>query len=327
MGDYGAMKLNVLVTGIAGDIGFGVCKILRRHKLDGELYGIDIHSNHPGNIVCNVCAVAPRADAVDYIDWMKSFVTKNKIDLIIPTSEAEIGVLVSHKIRKIAGAGILINHASMVEICLDKYRCIEYLKNNDLEVPDTGLLANSRPSEYPVVLKPRAGRGSKDVKIVSDEKELPSSNAEKYVWQEYLKRSDEEYTCGVFWGSDRTVRNIILRRRLENGMTASGEVVEEPLIEKYISKVVNLFEPPGCFNIQLRLTDNGPRLFEINPRLSSTLVFRDLLGFQDLIWWIKDSLAEPFGKYEPPPNGVRFYRGSNEYLLSKHLKSMEVNYE
>ena len=68
-------------------------------------------------------------------------------------------------------------------------------------------------------------------------------------------------------------------------------------------------------NIQLRMTEQGPMLFEINPRLSSTLVFRDMLGFSDLQWWIYSQLDQEIPKYHKPKAGTLFYRGIAEYII------------
>ena len=70
----------------------------------------------------------------------------------------------------------------------------------------------------------------------------------------------------------------------------------------------------GSINIQLRMTKNGPILFEINPRLSGTLVFRDKMGFNDLRWWVSDLLNLENISYNPPKEGVKFFRGYKEYL-------------
>lgn len=42
-------------------------------------------------------------------------------------------------------------------------------------------------------------------------------------------------------------------------------------------------------NVQLRLTDHGPRVFEINPRFSSTVLMRHRLGFSDVLWAIDEA--------------------------------------
>ena len=43
----------------------------------------------------------------------------------------------------------------------------------------------------------------------------------------------------------------------------------------------------GSINIQLKILKKRIGIFEINPRLSSTVLMRDMLGFKDCIWWIE----------------------------------------
>ena len=45
----------------------------------------------------------------------------------------------------------------------------------------------------------------------------------------------------------------------------------------------------GSMNIQLRLTDKGPRVFEINPRFSSTVLMRHRIGFSDVLWALEEA--------------------------------------
>jgi len=56
-------------------------------------------------------------------------------------------------------------------------------------------------------------------------------------------------------------------------------------------------------------------IFEINPRFSSTVMFRHLLGFKDLIWSINEIAGKEVGDYIPPRAGTRFYRSSQEVIL------------
>ena len=78
---------------------------------------------------------------------------------------------------------------------------------------------------------------------------------------------------------------------------------------------MDAFQLKGVLNIQLRLTSDGPVLFEINPRLSSTIVFRDKLGFTDLRWWINDITSLNKNEYKQPKAGTKFFRKTHEYIL------------
>ena len=62
------------------------------------------------------------------------------------------------------------------------------------------------------------------------------------------------------------------------------------------------------------MTNSLPKVFEINPRFSSTVLFRYLFGFKDLEWSINDLLGITLDSYNPPEVGSKFYKGFNEYI-------------
>jgi carbamoyl-phosphate synthase large subunit len=56
-------------------------------------------------------------------------------------------------------------------------------------------------------------------------------------------------------------------------------------------------------------------IFEINQRFSSTVLFRHLLGFEDLIWSIEDVLGQEINNYlDDNQIGRKFYKGFSEYI-------------
>ena len=310
--------MNILISGIAGDIGFGAGRILRNWGWTGLLYGIDTQSEHPGEFVFDQHSVAPRATDETYLRWLELHIERNNIGLFIPTSEAEIAVLSNRGLREIAGARILIANHQATTVSLDKRACMTYLKEHGLRVPENGIVGATSPLSYPVIVKPRAGQGSKQVRQIDDVQSFSERALPGEIWQEYLAPDDQEYTCPVYHSPARGTHILVLRRTLSGGLTGRGVVVKEPYIEEYVAEIARILELDGAINVQLRLADDGPCLFEINPRLSSTLVFRDKMGFCDLRWWIQDTVGKertpPLLPYLPPPTGTRFYRGSQEYI-------------
>ncbi|WP_338560587.1 ATP-grasp domain-containing protein [Acinetobacter sp. KS-LM10] len=306
--------MNILVSGVASDIGFGVGRILRSNDWKGEIHGIDIQSDHAGTSIYDYCTVAPRADEAYYLNWLEEYIINNNIKIFIPTSEAEISKIVQGGLNKIADAIIVKTNDLVVEKSLDKHECLEYLALCRIVVPKYGLLKESRPTVYPVIVKPRSGQGSKRVSKVYSESELPLDLDGSLVWQEYLSPDNEEYTCPVFRSPVTGTRMLIIKRELQGGFTSKGEVIDNIHIKKYVESIAIALNLDGVMNVQLRLTKEGPKLFEINPRLSSTLVFRDKMGFTDLKWLLSQHLGMPISSYTPPITGTRFYRGVQEYI-------------
>ena len=308
-------RANILVSGVAGDIGFGAGRILREADWDGQLHGIDIHPDHPGSAVFDACSVAPRASEPSYIDWLSRYIVGCGIDVFIPTSEAEISRLTEERLDRVAGAVVLKANELTIRKSLDKNACLDFLSHAGVEVPAHGLLAQRQPDRYPVILKPRSGQGSKGIVRAERADQLPDARDSNLVWQEYLAPDHEEYTCGVFRSARVATRVLVMRRKLQGGLTGSGEVVDHPEISRYVASIAQALQLDGCMNVQLRLTSAGPLLFEVNPRLSSTLVFRDKMGFCDLKWWLAEKLGSAIPEYIPPMAGTRFFRGAQEYIL------------
>ena len=59
----------------------------------------------------------------------------------------------------------------------------------------------------------------------------------------------------------------------------------------------------GSINIQIKKRYNKAAIFEINPRLSSTVLMRDMYGFKDCKWWIEYFL------YKKVPKKINVKRG------------------
>jgi carbamoyl-phosphate synthase large subunit len=71
-------------------------------------------------------------------------------------------------------------------------------------------------------------------------------------------------------------------------------VYENNKISKIMENLANNINLYGSLNIQFKKKGNKIKVFDINTRLSSTVLFRDLMGFKDLVWWIKDKLKRAY---------------------------------
>ena len=74
--------MRVLVSGVAGDIGFGAVRILKEWGIFNRIFGIDITDDHPASLIINNFSLAPSADNKSYINFLKHFLKKKKNTLI-----------------------------------------------------------------------------------------------------------------------------------------------------------------------------------------------------------------------------------------------------
>jgi carbamoyl-phosphate synthase large subunit len=128
------------------------------------------------------------------------------------------------------------------------------------------------------------------------------------VWQQLILPEDQEYTCGLYRTRDGEVRTIVFRRWLQDGLTYAAEVAEVPAIEDLLVRIAEVVDLRGSINVQLRLDADGPKVFEINPRFSSTVGFRHRFGYRDFVWSLLERRGLTVESYCPAPVGATLYR-------------------
>jgi carbamoyl-phosphate synthase large subunit len=202
------------------------------------------------------------------------------------------------RIEAASGAKVIINEPDLVDAFLDKWATVHLLAAHDLPVPESAPADDPQRLDgfrerhgYPFILKGRRGSGSQHVHVVKDGDtlELLLRTVPQPMVQEYLWPDDEEYTIGVY-RSQRSgyVGQIVFRRTLAAGLTYKAEVVRDDEIERVCRAVVDEFDLWGPVNIQLRKTESGVRIFEINLRFSSSAVMRAHFGFNEPEMCLRD---------------------------------------
>jgi carbamoyl-phosphate synthase large subunit len=103
-----------------------------------------------------------------------------------------------------------------------------------------------------------------------------------------LEPHSGEVTCAVYRTKDGRIAILQMLRRLAGGLTGWARVISDDAVEQMCKEIAEGLGLRGSMNVQLRLTDAGPRVFEINPRFSSTVAMRHLLGFSDVAWTLDE---------------------------------------
>ncbi len=307
---------NFLITGVGGDIGQGMAKIISMHYKDSRMYGCDIHEEHAGKSFVKKFFLAPLAsNEEEYIDFIKSMLINHKIDILIPTSESEIEVINKFGILNFSCSVILPGN-KVINKFIDKYHTNHFLSSIGIKVPWTVKSEESLPSEYPCIFKSRKGAGSKVLFIVKDsiEANYLARKYENSIFQKLLLPDNGEITCAVFRSKVNETRVLQLQRKLVGGSTSWAKTINNKEVNTMCKHIANEVSLLGSMNVQLRLTNEGPRIFEINPRFSSTVLMRHLIGFQDLIWTINDILNVK-NSYINIPENIELARTHDAVIL------------
>ena len=312
-------KYNILVTSCGGDIGQSIGKILK--NLGHKTFGWDISPNNAARFIFDHFETCLKITEPNYLLELNNFIKINKINIIIPVSEQELRFYTENKeaVNYIQNAKLLMADIFVREIGFDKTKTSLFLKENGLPFPNLYSLENDENIIFPLIAKPKTGAGSSNVFIIEDLIELKFifNKYEDLILQEMLDGSHGEFTCCVYRSLKKEVRTIIFKRELTGGYSGYGEVIENNKIEKLLLDLAKLLDLKGSINVQLRLHKGKPVIFEINPRFSSTVLFRHLLGFNDLKWSIQDAFYFPISKYKKTKKGSKFYKGFNEYIENK----------
>lgn len=309
-----------LVTAIGGDIAQGVARVLRSSFPDCKIIGSDIRQRHTGQMVVDHVEIAPSAAAPEFLGWLEATIKKYNVDFCIPVSEPELAVIQKDGLTQLAGAPLVTCGNRCLWVGLDKLRTSEFLSEIGLPVPWVKTdRSDITLAHLPCIYKPRSGSGSQSVFKIDtmEDADWYSTRQPCGIFQELLLPDNAEYTCAVFRSAQGETSVLQLHRELQDGATVWAEVVDIPEISRICIDVAEGLELRGSMNIQLRLTNEGPRIFEINPRFSSTSEMRHLMGFKDLVWTILD-LQGQSPKTVNPPIGLTGVRMSRVAILPTH---------
>jgi carbamoyl-phosphate synthase large subunit len=282
----------VLVSGASGIVGYGSLKALRHHPAGLRLIGTTIYEDSVAPAFCDLFERAPLTSDSGYLDWLTDVIRKHEVALLIPGIEADLYFWADHVAEiRAAGAQPVLNEPQLIELCRDKWRFYERLHDAGLACAIPSTLEGTFDSlsaafGLPFLLKPRRGFASKGIVRVGDRAQFEPHAAElgrSLMAQPIVGQDEAEYTTSAFCdGKGGLSALMTLKRRLSrDGFTEKAEVVANDAFLETTQALCRLFTPLGPTNFQYRLCEDGPKLLEINPRVSSSTSIRTAFGYNE----------------------------------------------
>jgi len=267
--------------------------------------------------------VVPRAGTADYLERMLAVCRREAVDLFLPALDEELALCGRHREQfEALGTRLLLSGPEALAVCADKLRMAECFRELGIAAPHTVPAEAYREGSferYPVIVKPRSGRGGTGVQLARDHAEAAffARYVERAVVQECL--SGVEYTIDALAGFDHELRILSPRQRLatESGVSSKGLTHWlEGLLEP-VRTLVRALGMVGPLNFQCFAGPDGAVKFtEINARMAGTAILSQAAGvplFEGILDLARGREPAPWLKPCPP---LLMYRYWDEVFLA-----------
>jgi len=274
------MTSTVLVPGAAGPAGINTIKSLKMAGFGGKILATDSSSLSAGFFMADVNEVIPEADDHSFVDRLFHIVKMYQVEVLMPSSGFDIYPYSENR-KQLAemGAEAIVSDRDKLEICRDKMLTFQTLSNKFI-LPFTTEEPN-KIDIFPVLAKPRFGKGSRGIVKIDDESDLRYiiSKRDDLVFQEYLPGT--EYTVDVL--SDLNGKPLIavprIRMQTKAGISTKGKVLRDPALELDCMKIAEYIGIRGPCCMQMKESADGRlKLIEVNPRMGGGTIFTSLAG-------------------------------------------------
>lgn len=316
--------MKILISAANADVCLSMARILKSDSFyrAAHVTGLTPDSPWPARQYFDDVRAIPMVSEPGYEAALTRIMEDVKPDVFIPFSEAELSWFTRNPdVLTRLGTRVIINPAEILRVFLDKKDTGDYLQSLGVPVPVTYDPASLTADQLPVIMKPRRSAGSKNMAVIRNVPQLQGfreqfeAQLNDFVAQELIDVADAEFTCGL-WRCGSELRHCTFRRRLQGGMTGFARVEQHAAIDAALEKIAVPIKGDFFINVQLRLRDGVPYVFEINPRFSSTVMMRHKIGFSDFIW----TLDHYFQRSKPPvwvpPLGTIIFRVSDECVVN-----------
>ena len=321
-------SLRILMTAVGAP---GAPAIMRSLRLNGErevtIIGTDMTAQPVGRYLADAFHPVPPGLDPDYIRAMLEIVQREKPAVLLPLSTYELQALSENRARfEALGCKVLVSRSEALAIANDKARLYEFLRSRGVPTPD---FVRARTAaevedavhklgypEVPVCFKPAFGKGGRGFRVLDpgiDRTETlfgMKPDSTRTTLEEVLPVLKEapslpeilvmevlpgmEYSVDLLL-QDGTAFYAIPRSRelIKLGISAAGRVEDNPEVREMAEAICKAVGLDYNVNVQLKIARDGiPKVLEINPRVSGTLVLCHGAGVNLAYYAVKLALGE-----------------------------------
>jgi carbamoyl-phosphate synthase large subunit len=261
-----------IVTGAGGAAGVAVIRALAARGT--RVIAVDADEMAAGLRLASFASTLPLASDPTFVDRLCRLARQTGASVLVSTVAEEMQALARGSARlTAAGVQTWLPAPQVVHTCIDKWRFAQAVRRAGVSAPATALgSADGVPG--PWIVKPRFGRGSRDVHAadVPEELEWAIRRVPEPIVQTRL--SGREFTVDCLVGRDGALAGAVPRWRLETkgGISTRGATFANQAVVSAVRSLLSALGLQGAANVQGFVDADGTvSLVEVNPRFSGGL--------------------------------------------------------
>lgn len=288
----------------------------------GQIYVANSSALSPAFLAADHFVVTPLIYEERYIPFLLDYCRENNICAIISLFDIDLPILSRKKqLFRDAGVNVIASDSDVIDICNDKWKTYQFLKENSFVVPQTYLSLDSAVDsinqgiiQFPVIVKPRWGMGSIAVYEAEDMEELNvfykktlktiQKTYLKYESQENLEQSvliqeriqGQEYGLDIINDLEGKYQTTICKKKyaMRAGETDCAVTVNSSILRNIGEALSKKLRHVGNLDCDVFLKDGIPYVLEMNARFGGGYPFSHAAGVdlpRAIVCWLRGELA------------------------------------
>ena len=319
--------VNILVFPCGSEVALEIHRALKDIPFI-TLWGASSVADHGKFMYKNYIEGLPMIHAEDFLDKLNEILEEKSIDYIYPAMDQVVDVLSGR--RDALKAELVAPCDDAVHICRNKARTYARLAGVDF-LPGVFEDETQVPN-FPVIIKPQEGYGSKGFQILRDRDALHHAVTEMnepFVLCEYL--SGEEYTIDCFTNRHGQLQyvNCRNRHRIRNGISVNSKLQQpDDRIREIAVEIGKHIPMRGAWFFQLKRNGQGEyKLLEVATRIAGTMCVQRAAGVNLPLLTVFDMMGYDV-QVEPQLNEVEVDRALyNAFRLNKQFTEVYLDFD
>lgn len=315
-------KTTVLLTGAGG----AATPLLIRHLRDlgFRVVAADMDRQAGGLLIADAAYEIPGGATAEFKPRLHDICVREGVSVVVPLVDEE---LIAACELEDSGIVVLVPRREFIATCLDKHFLMQRLQSLGIGAPSSRVASDGIEGlEYPVVVKPRTGRGSRGLAFAGSPEELHAAltGSDYDPGQLLIQDSVQgpEFTVSVVVWRDGEVQAVVPKEIIvKKGITRLAVTRHNAAIDHTCREIQTHLRADGPFNVQLRIDARSgtPKVFEINPRYSTTVSLTLAAGIDEVGGLLRQALGKRsshvFGDWK---EGVVLNRGYLDEFLDEN---------